>query len=227
MVSSLVRVISEDGTLIREDAFKSEFFYYNLTFICWIYHPTVMYRKKQVQDVGMYTVDYSEDFELFWQLTRCYKFHNLPEVLLDYRITGQSLHQVLKKNEYAKAQQQQLLRNFRFYTSPDFDIEDDFIECLQHNFTPLLKRRNVSDIMKCIRQLEIISEGILLKENINRDPVSIRLAAQFKREFILSFFIENLPFIKSFLLMLTSKYYKVLIKHYKERLFRKLNFSKT
>lgn len=226
MVSSLVRVIDEDGKLIRQDSFKSEFFYYNLTFICWIYHPTVMYRKKQVQDVGMYTVAYSEDFELFWRLSRKYKFYNLPEVLLDYRVTSQSLHQVLKKSEYAKAQQQQLLRNFRFYTSPDFNIEEDYIECLQHNFVPLLKRKNIGDIISCVRQLDQISKGILATENINRDQAAIKLAAQFKREYILSFFVENLPFVKSFLLMVMSKYYKVLIRTYQKRFLRKINSVK-
>ncbi len=42
MVYCLVRVISKDGTLIRQDKFKSEHFYYNFAFICWIYHSTVM-----------------------------------------------------------------------------------------------------------------------------------------------------------------------------------------
>lgn len=218
MVSSLVNVISENGQLLRKDKFESDYFYYNLTFICWIYHPTVMYLKKAVKEVGMYAVPYAEDFELFWQLTRKFKFYNLPEVLLDYRVTGQSLHQVLKKQEYAEAQRAQLLRNFRYYAGNDYTIPDSYVECLQHNFQPLLSERSVTSALACIKELDKLTACILAKENVNRNPVAIKKAANYKRRFIVSYLSRHLPRSKGLSLLLQAGYPDLLYKIAKRNL---------
>lgn len=212
LVSSLVRVIAEDGQFVRQDSFKSEFFYYNLTFICWIYHSTVMYRTEAVKAVGMYTAAYAEDFELFWQLSRQHRLYNLPEVLLDYRVTDQSLHQVLKKQEYAQAQQEQLLRNFRYYAGSDYTIPLEYIECLQHNFQPLLALRSPAKVLACIRELGALTQYILSKENPNRNTWAIKKAARNKRNYILAYFIKHLPTAKGIMLFLRSSYLRPYIK---------------
>ncbi len=192
LFSCLTRIVGQDNQFIRQDDFNSVFYYYNLTFICWIYHSTVIFRKTAAQEVNMYSVPYAEDFELFWQLSRKYKIYNVPEVLLDYRITDQSLHQVLKKKEYEKMEMELLLRNFRYYAGSDYTIPDIYIDCLQHNFQPLLAEQSVSKVVACIRELEFLTQCILNKENINRDPPAIESAAFFKRKFIIDFFAENL-----------------------------------
>ncbi|WP_242922468.1 glycosyltransferase family 2 protein [Pontibacter liquoris] len=218
MVSSLVRVISEDGKFIRQDVFESAYYYYNLTFICWIYHPTVMYRKDAVQEVGMYTAAYSEDFELFWQLSRKYKIYNLPEVLLDYRVTDQSLHQVLRKEEYAQAQQEQLLRNFRYYAGEQYTLPESYVECLQHNFAPLLAEQSISSVLACIRELDRLTGYMLAKENVNRDVAAMKMAAMYKRRFIARYFLENLPPHKGIPLFIKLGYSKYLLKKLKKKL---------
>lgn len=222
MVSSLVRVIAEDGQVIRQDVFESQYFYYNLTFICWIYHPTVMYRKAAVQEVGMYSAAYSEDFELFWQLSRKYKFYNLPKVLLDYRQTSQSLHQVIRKQEYAQAQQAQVLRNLRYYAGKHYSIPESYQECLQHNFEPLLAQQNVGSVMACIRELDHLTDCILRKENVNSDAKAIKEAAMYKRRFIVSQFVHSFPRHKGFLLLLRSGELGYALKEERNRLIRKL-----
>jgi len=201
MVSTAARMVAEDGSAIRIDEFNSAFYYYNLTFSCWIYHPTVMYRKQAVQQVGMYTVPYAEDFELWWQLSRQFIITNLPEVLLDYRVTTQSLHQVQKKDEYDQAQREQLLRNIRYYAGQDYCISDNQLECLQHNFRPLLKENSVWSVVDCISKLDFISSKILTKENVNLDPEAVSQAAFYKREFIIDYYVRNLPKMKGLLLM--------------------------
>ncbi|WP_210465976.1 glycosyltransferase family 2 protein [Rufibacter roseolus] len=203
MVSSLVRVVSETGEFLRQDQFDSRYFYYNLNFVCWIYHPTVMYRKGAVQEVGMYTAAYSEDFELFWQLARNHKIHNLPEALLDYRITNQSLHQVLKKQEYDQAQKEQLLRNFRYYAGEDYTLPDKYLECLQHDFTSLLQEQRVSSLYQCIKELRFLNQKILAKENINADPKAMAEAAYYKERFIVSALVRQLPRHKAVLFLLS------------------------
>ncbi|RNI24547.1 glycosyltransferase family 2 protein [Rufibacter latericius] len=193
MVSSLVRVISETGETIRQDTFESRFLYYNLNFICWIYHPTVLYRKKAVEEAGMYTTAYSEDYELFWQLARNHKIYNLPQVLLDYRVTGQSLHQVLKKKEYDQAQKDQVLRNLRYYAGETYTIPENYLRYFQHDFTKLPQKHRVSSLAQCIRELGFLNQKILAKENVNRDVEAIKEAAYYKERFMVLAFARLLP----------------------------------
>ena len=218
LFSCWVRVVNQDGDFVRQDNFKSNYYYYNLTYICWIYHPSVIFRKKAVEAVGMYSVPYAEDFELFWQLSRKYKIYNVPETLLDYRVTDQSLHQVLKKKEYEMAQQEQLLRNFRYYAGAGYTLPESFIECLQHNFKPLLHERNVDRVVACIRELEFLTQRILKRENVNRDIPSIKEAAFFKRKFIIEFFVGNFSLAKGLLLLVKLREFRLLEREIKNRI---------
>ncbi len=222
LYSCKVKVVTEDGVFIRIDQFEPPFYYYNLTFICWIYHPSIIFSKKAVQSVGGYAVPYAEDFELFWQLTRHYKHYNLPKVLMDYRVTTQSLHQVLKKQEYARAQQAQILRNIRYYVGDNYTLPETYIECLQHNFEPLLQQGRVSDIVDCIRQLDFITERILQKDNINRHVDDIKEAAYHKRKFIIDFYFRHLPRTKAALLLIKLGQTKTLLKLMARRLYKQL-----
>lgn len=202
LVCAKARVVTEDGQLIRVDRFGSALYYYNLTFICWIYHATVMFRKGAVQEVGGYSTTYGEDYALWCQLLRKYKIHNLPEVLLDYRESEQSISNVLKREEYEQAGREQTLRNLRYFAGEKYTLPESCLECLRHNFTPLLEEQNVGNILSCLRELDYITKCILQKPNINRDQQAIRLAAKYKRRFILSFFARNLPRHKGILLLL-------------------------
>ena len=140
----------------------------------------------------MYKVPYAEDFELWWQLSRHFVITALPEVLLDYRVTSQSLHQVQKKQEYTLAQQEQILRNIRYYAGPDYSISENHIECLQHNFQPLLEEQSVSSVLECLHKLDFVSACIQKKPNPNLNKEDIVEAAFYKRQFIADFFINNL-----------------------------------
>jgi glycosyltransferase involved in cell wall biosynthesis len=227
LYSCWVRVIDQEKQFIRQDNFKNNYYYYNLTFICWIYHPTIVFNKMAVQEVGMYSVPYAEDFELFWQISRKYKIYNLSEVLLDYRITAQSLHQVLKKEEYEKAQKQQLIRNFRYYAGENYSIPESFIDCLQHNFQPLLAEQSVGKVIACIRELEFLTQQILAKDNVNRDLESIENAAFYKRKFIIDFFAEHLSPTKQILLLGRLGEGSILKRKIKNRIREILYFKKT
>ena len=170
-----------------------------------------MYRKKAVQNVGMYTALYSEDYELFWHLSRKYKIYNLPEVLLDYRNSGGSLSQVNKKEEYSEAAYNQLVRNIRFYTGDDYIIPENFMRCLQHDFAPLLREKNIASIQQCIHELDFITQRILDTENVNRNVRSIKEAATYKRKLIISSLAEKLPFRKAILLLLRLSEFNILM----------------
>jgi len=222
LYSCWVRVIGMANEFIRQDNFNSKYYYYNLVFICWIYHPTIVFFKSAVESVGKYNVRYSEDFELFWQLSRRYKIFNLSEVLLDYRVTDQSLHQALKKEEYEDAQYIQIKRNLQYYAGAKYILPKSFVQCLQHNFEPLLKEGKVSNIVACIKELDFLTQKIIEKDNVNRDVDSIQKAAFFKRKFIIDFFADNLTVSKGLLLLLKLKEFKFIERRFKNSVKRLL-----
>lgn len=212
MVSTLTRVISETGTVLRIDRIKSEHIYYNLAFICWIYHSTVLFSKAAVKAAGMYTATYSEDFELFWQISRKYRIHNLPTILLDYRVTNQSLHQVLKRNEYEEAQQEQVLRNLRYYAGSDYTIPASFVSCFRHNFEPLKEELSLRKIIACVKELDFLTQCILAKKNPNYDVAAIRTAALYKKHYILSCLTDGLPLMQKAYLWLRLESLRTILK---------------
>ncbi len=73
LLNTWAREITEEGKTVRIERFKSDFYYYNMTFECWTYHPTIMYRKEAVIAVGGYGRQHSEDYTLFCNLLRRYK----------------------------------------------------------------------------------------------------------------------------------------------------------
>lgn len=60
-----------------------------------VFHPTAMIRVEALRSVGLYSENYpaAEDYELMQRILRKYDLANLPECLLDYRVSsqGQSL----------------------------------------------------------------------------------------------------------------------------------------
>jgi glycosyltransferase involved in cell wall biosynthesis len=195
LLSTWARVVSEDKKFIRLERYRSNFYYYNLTFECWMYHPTIMFRKSAVEQVGMYSMPYSEDYDLFWKISTRFLIANLTEPLVDYRISSTSLNTVLKKTEYDIANEQNVLRNIRYYMGEDFQVSHASLECLRHNFQPIVKNYSLQTVMESLSMLDAITEKILRKENINRDARSIRRARYFKRKFILKQLGKTLPLL--------------------------------
>ena len=107
-----------------------DYYYYNLVCECWIYHSSVMFRKSAVIEVGKYQYPYCEDYDLWWRLTRKYDLAILPEALLNYRYTNSSISRVSKKVEYELAHREQLVRNVRYYTGKNVELNDDEIDFL-------------------------------------------------------------------------------------------------
>lgn len=192
LLSTWARVVTADKVPVRTEKWKSRYYYYNLNFACWIYHPTVMYRRSAVTDSGKYSTRYAEDHNLWWQLARNYRIHNLPEVLLDYRLASESLSRVTRKAEYEEAQQAQVLRNIHYYTGDSFRLTHNEVRCLMLDCEPILNEGSIRAIARCFRKLAYITRCILARENVNRDETSIREAAWYKKEWMLSFFAGKL-----------------------------------
>lgn len=184
LVSSWARVITADRNFVRLERYRSEYYYYNLTFECWIYHPTVMFRREAVVKVGMYSMPYSEDYDLFWKLSTQYLIGNIEEPLLDYRLSPISLNTVLRKDEYDIANEQNVLRNIRYYMGDDFVISKPVLECLRHNFQPIITSGRISEAIEALRVLELITDRIKNVKNPNCNSQEIDEAHFYKKQFI-------------------------------------------
>lgn len=209
LLSSWARVVDENGKFVRLERYRSNYYYYNLTFECWMYHPTIMFRRGPVKDVGMYSMRYSEDYDLFWKVSTRYKIANLEEPLVNYRLSSTSLNTVLKKKEYEVQNEQNVLRNIRFYMGPDFGISGACLECLRHNFEPIIRDNSVEEAIASLLILDEITEKILEKENVNRNVHAIRNAHFYKRRFIITELLKGLPPVSAMLLLVNTREWMV------------------
>jgi|SRR5688500_17785348 len=224
LLSTWAKTINEKNEHVRTEKYRSRLHYYNLTFECWMYHPTVMYTRSAVMEVGMYNIPYAEDFELFWQLSRKFKIACLEEVLVDYRITSQSLHQVLRKKEYDETMDWQLIRNIHYFTGEDFQIEWEEVECLRFNFIPIMKKKSVKAIVNCLNKLDYINNCILKTPNVNYNRENIEEAIFYKKEFIIRYFKRTLSkqdVALLFSMLTTQTHFWKMIKIYSERRLRR------
>lgn len=184
MVASWAQIINDAAEPVHTEKYKSGYYYYNLNFECWIYHPTVAFLKEAVIACGMYSKPYSEDYDLFWKIARAYKIHTIEKVLVNYRLSPVSLHSVLRKEEYAVANRENVLRNLRYFMGESFDPPEDHLECWRHNFEPIVRKRNIANIMDCISALDAITAAVLAKPNPNLRESETKEAADHKRNFI-------------------------------------------
>jgi glycosyltransferase involved in cell wall biosynthesis len=210
LLSTWCKEITEDKRFIRLERYKTRFYYYNLTFECWMYHPTIMFRKSMIEQVGKYSMPYSEDYDLFWKVSTQFKISNLMEPLLDYRISSNSLNTVLKKKEYQIAGEQNVLRNIRYYMGENFHISKTHFECLRHNFQPIVEQKDVDSVLECLEILDLITEKILEKDSINCDRESVKGARYFKRRFIIAEIAKKLPVSKAVELLVKTQTWMVL-----------------
>jgi glycosyltransferase involved in cell wall biosynthesis len=226
LLNTWAREITEEGKPVRTEKFNSSFYYYNMTFECWTYHSTVLFRKEAALSVGGYPNSHSEDYVLFSNLIRKYKIWNLEEVLLDYRINQASLHTVAKKHEYAEAHAKQVLDNIRYYTGGDYHLPYEIIEALKWNFDPIVQKRSMPMIRELLNQLDFISTKILEKENPNRYIEAIKQAAAYKKNYTITMLARKLPLLKALQLLAITKKWNILFFLVTTNMKRRLGFGK-
>ncbi len=211
LVSTNIEKITGDGETIHIFEANPDFMYFNLTFHCYgIYHPTVMYRKQAVQSVGMYPLAHSEDFRLWSKLIRKYLFYNIPEILVKYRVSEQSISHSRLFNEYKDDEKLNIMDNLRYFAGEEYNIPDEWVEAYRNNFDPLTKPPKIKEMVKCIRELNLITDHILAKDNINRDPEAIRAAAAHKKKHLLDSFLKEIPAVYRIPLLFKTGHYSKL-----------------
>ena len=210
LLSTWAQEMSQEGVPVNIEMFKTEYYYYNMTFENWIYHPTVMYRREAVLAAGGYAQAYSEDYALFCKLLRTGKMHNLNEVLLDYRNTATSLHQVNKKKQYDEAHHQQVIKNIQFFAGEYYNIAPAQLEALKHNFQPLLAKKNIKEIIEVISHLNFITKKILSRPNPNLNEKAIKAAAKHKKNYVITFFARRIKRFDAIKLLIYTRKFRIL-----------------
>jgi glycosyltransferase involved in cell wall biosynthesis len=204
MYSCWAKEVTKDRVLIRTDLHDPAHYYFNLTFTCWIYHSTMVYRKDAVLLVGKYTATYTEDFELIWQILRRYKIYHQPEVLLEYRHTDQSLWQCIRKEECKIDFLSQVRRNILFYMNGhSIPLEDWQLELLSHSYGPK-DQFTIDQVKSGLQLLDDITQKIINKENINMVPSDVVNASKEKRDYMLKIFYRKFGHFKGLVLLIRT-----------------------
>jgi glycosyltransferase involved in cell wall biosynthesis len=196
--------VTKDRVWIRTEMHDPAHYYFNLTFACWIYHSTMVYRKDAVLSVGKYTAVYAEDFELIWQILRKYKIYHQPEILLEYRHTDQSLWQCTRKEECKIDFLNQVRRNILFYMDDhSIPLQDWHLELLSHSYGPK-DRFTIDQVKAGLLLLENITQKITNNKNINMIPSDVVNASKEKRDYILKTFYRKFGYFKGLILLIRT-----------------------
>jgi len=205
---------------------ESKYCYFNLIFNCCIHHPTVMYKRSVVKDVGMYSFHYAEDYSLWCDISRKYKIHILPEVLLRYRESDASLSKVTKKKEYEKAHDDQMLRNIKFYAGNDYQISENEVRFLRGYYTDMLQEGNRKLFVESFRKLDYIISCVQKVNNVNKKSNRIIREAGFKKKAKLIYELSKHINKKTlFSLLIELRYWRLLLKNFGKILLGRYSFK--
>jgi len=214
LVSSGVEKITGAGESIGFSVANSAHIYYRLAFHCYgIFHPTVMYRKDHIIDVGMYPETLSEDYRLWSKLIRKYRIHYMDKILVKYRITDESISHSILYEGYRSDELIYIRDNLKYFAGPNYDLPDSWLEAYRNNPLPITEKGDLKELKRCVDELDTIANFILNKENANRDIEAIKAAAQRKKKQIIELLLQNISGPKGAMLLLLSGYYQRFILH--------------
>jgi glycosyltransferase involved in cell wall biosynthesis len=95
VIGGAMDIINEKGNITgrREYALKDKQIRKNIYRYNPFSHPTIMLRKEILKKSGMYNphYDFTEDYDLYFRIGKYAKFANLPQALIKYRITNNSV----------------------------------------------------------------------------------------------------------------------------------------
>lgn len=181
LLSNAIRNVSADKKKTRAVFFNNDFIYYELIFTCKINTPTVMCKKSVLEAEGGYLTRYSEDFNLWWRLSRKYAIHHDNEILLDYRYSESSLWKESKKQEYSYAEYEQIAGNIRHYSDGRLTFTYDEVNFLRSDLKPLLAKKGTAFLSNCFQRLDELNGFVFEKEKGTNRFGNIRLAATEKK----------------------------------------------
>lgn len=194
LVSTWAIEVNEQEEFINLEKPLDKHLYYNLVFQNCIYHPTVLFRKRDVISVGGYKVKPAEDYDLWCRLSREFKVNCIEEPLLKYRIKTPSgeVRDYLKKHDDEK--DEIVIKNIKYYLGYKALIKDQEIKNLSVNFSSLIEHNNIKNLYNSFALLKVINSLILEKENINKNEINIKSALLSKRQYLYQLCAHQMKF---------------------------------
>ncbi|MDQ3534128.1 MAG: glycosyltransferase [Bacteroidota bacterium] len=223
LISAWIRRISSDGKFEKISGLDTYDIYYTLLFSPrGIYHPVVMFRKSAVLDVGMYSKKYAEDFNLWCKMIKKYRFHVIPEPLLDYRSSETSVWRITKKKEHEKAHFEQIVENVKFFTNDRCQLTDYEANFLTGRIDFITKLKKRKFIINSFKKLDFITDCFQTYQNIN-NPVkrNINEIAFWYKFYLIGKLSRRLKNKELFLIMLQLKYWRLLFIYIQQKIQRK------
>ncbi len=210
MTSGQADTIDKEGTVVSRSRMDGDQVYFHLAFHCWVYHPSVMFRKEIVEQVGRYPAGYAEDFRLWSKLVRVTRIKTLADVLIQYRASEFGVSNGPQKGPHLDAEKLQMAENLCYYLGSNYRLPDAWLECYRDNLSPLLKRRDrVGELRACISEIDRITAAILSMENPNREAEAVIRARDSKKGAILNRALKKLSWRERFWLALSLGEFKV------------------
>ncbi|MDM1062264.1 glycosyltransferase [Empedobacter falsenii] len=125
---------------------------------CAIGHPTVLLRKKAIQNLR-YDVNYqaAEDYEFWSRLLRITKFYNIQESLLDYRYHGDNMS--IKESGTQSIGSKRTIQNQLSYLG--FDENPLFVQYSEAIFQTFVRKLESNEFMSLVlfaNELEIVNQ---------------------------------------------------------------------
>lgn len=215
--------VDENRNELHRHHVNPEHLYFNITFSVLMYHPTMIFRKQRLAEVGNYSTKYAEDWDLAWQLSRRFKLYHQSEALLEYRLSSTSLSTVTHKTEYDQAMKEQGLRNLKYFLGEQVNISDWAVFCLLNTREAINIPFTVAQAVQVIHLVALLREKTIEKDNVNRDAANIRAAAGEKIDSLLNLIYFRLNFAKAAIFLIrtgnTRKLIPMFFRRINQRLF--------
>ncbi len=146
---------------VHKNPLRSNVLKYELMFGNTITHPSIMFRKEAIQNIGGYGVEWinTEDYNLYSRLIRSHKLANIGEPLINYRV-----HKTSLTNEKSS-------------------------QVVMHENTKKIIRENISHyITLSDSDHQLITQVLIARHADSKLPLSLMMRAQhLHREIYLSF----------------------------------------
>lgn len=221
------RKISSDRSQIRDRVFPVDHLYFNLLFHCPIRHPSVMFKRSIVKEVGMYDKTFVEDFNLWFRLSRKYDLHCLEEILFEYRETDTSTSRVVFKSESEDAYYKQVASNIHFYTGAGFSMTNEEIFFLRGRWSKQQgKNASLGFYINCFQKLDFVTACVLKHcQTPSRKVKSIKEASLSKRRKLVSALATPLSRAELVKLLYKLGYWRLLLEFATKKPFNKKSNS--
>lgn len=207
LLSTTIERISEIGKTISRSSSDFNPLYFQLIFHCFgIYHPTVMYRKEAVVDVGMYPETHSEDFCLWSKMIRKYRFYHMSEILVKYRLSEQSISHTTLREAYSEDELTYARENLKYFMGEDYTISDSWLKAYRNEIQPIMESSDYNEMAQCIHELDNITQRVIKKENVNKNLKNILEAANIKKKQLLERLSSRLSALQGCILIIKAGY---------------------